>query len=275
MNRSGDSEERRNVSTMDRDSNPKPGADPRPYLRANELSRNYGEHRAVKQVSFEVQAGEIFGLLGPNGAGKTSLLRMLAGILVPSSGHAEILGQKVTNEDRELRRHLGYLSGDTALYARLSVIEMLRYFGRLYRLPSNRIAERIDKMINDFGLGDFKDQRCGALSSGQSQRANLARAFIADPKILILDEPTVGLDVISGQFVLEAIERAKTDGKAVLFSTHIMSEVDKLCDRIGLLVSGTLHTVGSREQLLQEHQVNDLGELLLALHRRPEARPSP
>lgn len=252
---------------MDQDSAPASSLKDPPLLGAHQLCRSYGDHLAVDQVSFEIHAGEIFGLLGPNGAGKTSLLRMLAGLLVPSSGHAEILGQVVTQEDRELRRHLGYLSGDTALYARLSVVEVLRYFGRLYRIPKQALADQIEKMITDFGLEDFKDQRCGALSSGQSQRANLARAFIADPKILILDEPTVGLDVISGQFVLEAIERAKAAQKAVLFSTHIMSEVDKLCDRIGILLDGRLQAIGTRKELLNKYQVDDLGELLIQLHR--------
>jgi len=237
-------------------------------LRAKELCRSYGDHRAVHQVSFEIQGGEIFGLLGPNGAGKTTLLRMLAGILVPNSGHAEILGKKVTKDDRALRRHLGYLSGDTSLYSRLSVIEMLRYFGRLYGLEPDLLSQQINKMITDFGLEEFKNQRCGALSSGQSQRANLARAFVADPKILILDEPTIGLDVISGQFVLKAISRARDEGKAVLFSTHIMSEVDKLCDRIGLLLSGEIKAVGQRTELLDKYGCEDLSELLLKLHEQ-------
>jgi sodium transport system ATP-binding protein len=243
----------------------------KPALSAHDLCRSYGKHRAVHKVSFQIHAGEIFGLLGPNGAGKTSLLRMLAGILVPNAGHAEILGKTVSKDDRELRRHLGYLSGDTSLYARLSVIEMLQYFGRLYGLSPDHLETQIGKMVADFGLEAFKDQRCGALSSGQSQRANLARAFVADPKILILDEPTIGLDVISGQFVLKAISRARDAGKAVLFSTHIMSEVDKLCDRIGLLLAGELRAVGKRAQLLEAYQSEDLSELLLKLHEQQES----
>jgi len=231
------------------------------------LSRSYGEHLAVDNVSFEIFPGEVFGLLGPNGAGKTSLLRMLSGILEPDRGHARINGERVTRDAHHLRRDLGYLSGDTSLYGRLSVIEMLKYFGQLHGMTKENLDARINQMIKDFGLEAFKTQRCGALSSGQSQRANLARAFISNPKIVILDEPTVGLDVISGEFVVQAIERARNESKAVLFSTHIMSEVDKLCDRIGLLLKGQLKAVGSRADLLKSFKVSDLSELILSLHK--------
>ncbi|MEE2904399.1 MAG: ABC transporter ATP-binding protein [Myxococcota bacterium] len=254
---------------MDRKSiQQRPTTAPRPpALEALGLSRSYGEHLAVDNVSFEIFPGEVFGLLGPNGAGKTSLLRMLSGILEPDRGHARINGERVTRDAHHLRRGLGYLSGDTSLYGRLSVVEMLTYFGQLHGMTKEQLDSRIDRMVNDFGLESFKAQRCGALSSGQSQRANLARAFISNPKIVILDEPTVGLDVISGEFVVQAIERARSERKAVLFSTHIMSEVDKLCDRIGLLLRGQLKAVGSRADLLKSFKVSDLSELILSLHK--------
>ena len=254
---------------MDRTSiQQRPTTAPRPpALEALGLSRSYGEHLAVDNVSFEIFPGEVFGLLGPNGAGKTSLLRMLSGILEPDRGHARINGERVTRDAHHLRRDLGYLSGDTSLYGRLSVIEMLKYFGQLHGMTKENLDARINQMIKDFGLEAFKTQRCGALSSGQSQRANLARAFISNPKIVILDEPTVGLDVISGEFVVQAIERARNESKAVLFSTHIMSEVDKLCDRIGLLLKGQLKAVGSRADLLKSFKVSDLSELILSLHK--------
>ena len=254
---------------MDRKSiQPRPTTAPRPpALEALGLSRSYGEHLAVDNVSFEIFPGEVFGLLGPNGAGKTSLLRMLSGILEPDRGHARINGERVTRDAHHLRRELGYLSGDTSLYGRLSVVEMLKYFGQLHGMTKEQLDSRIDRMVKDFGLESFMTQRCGALSSGQSQRANLARAFISNPKIVILDEPTVGLDVISGEFVVQAIERARNERKAVLFSTHIMSEVDKLCDRIGLLLKGQLKAVGSRADLLKSFKVSDLSELILSLHK--------
>ncbi len=237
---------------------------------AHALTRRYGEgpnaHLAVDDVSFSIATGEVFGLLGPNGAGKTTILRMLAGILTPSAGSASLMGVDVSADPIAAKRNLGFLSGDTALYARLTGRETLRYFARLAGLDDATTDTRITEVIDDFGLQAFVDQRTGALSSGQNQRVNLARAFIADPPVLILDEPTVGLDVISGRFVIEAIEAARSRGKAVLFSTHIMSEVDELCDRIGLLLSGQLRAVGTRDELLEAHDARHLGQLLIQLH---------
>ena len=241
-----------------------------PGITASALTRRYGEgrggHLAVDGVSFEVAGGEVFGLLGPNGAGKTTILRMIAGILSPTSGSAALMGIDVAADPINAKRKLGFLSGDTALYARLTGRETLRYFAKLVGLPPANAAQRVERVIADFGLEAFVDQRTGSLSSGQNQRVNLARAFVADPPVLILDEPTVGLDVISGRFVIDAIERARSHGKAVLFSTHIMSEVDELCDRIGVLLAGKLMAVGTRQALLEAHGAHHLGELLLDLH---------
>lgn len=243
---------------------------PQAGIRAQGLHRHYGERVAVCDVSFEVRTGEVFGLLGPNGAGKTTLLRMLAGILQPTAGSAHIMGTHVGDDPVTAKSKLGFLSGDTALYRRLSVRETLTWFGRLYRMPPETLDARIETVIRDFGLEAIVDQRCGALSTGQNQRVNLARAFIANPAALILDEPTTGLDVISGRFVIEAVERARDAGKAVLFSTHIMSEADELCDRVGLLVRGVLREVGTREAILERTGTSSFGELLVRLHAEHE-----
>ena len=239
--------------------------DPEPGISADALTRAYGDHLAVKDVSFSVRRGEVFGLLGPNGAGKTTLLRMLAGVLSPTRGRARLLGTDVAVDPQATKRNLGFLSGDTALYGRLSALEVLDYFARLYRLSDAKRRRRTAAVIREFGLEPFANQRCESLSSGQNQRVTLARAFIADPAVLILDEPTVGLDVVSGRFVIEAIERARNAGKAVLFSTHIMSEVHALCDRVGILFDGRLHHTGTIDELLALRGVPDLGALLLAL----------
>ncbi len=236
-----------------------------PAIEALGLSRRYGDHLAVDDVSFQVHPGEVFGLLGPNGAGKTTLLRMLSGVLRPSAGQARLCGLDVSESPMEARRRLGFLSGDTALYGRLSGRETLEYFARLHRLPEAERRARIEVVIARLGLERFVDQRCETLSSGQGQRVNLARAFLVDPPVLILDEPTVGLDVVSGRFVVQAVREAREAGKAVLFSTHIMSEVDALCDRIGLLVGGRLQAVGSRAELLAASGAPDLGELVFRL----------
>ena len=239
-------------------------------ISARGLSRSFGAHAAVRRVDLELRRGEVLGFLGPNGAGKTTILRVLAGILKPSEGRAAILGIDVQADPSSAKERLGFLSGDTALYGRLTVREILEYFGRLHRLSKDRIASRIEQLSGELGLGAFLDHRAASLSSGQRQRANLARAFLTDPPVLILDEPTVGLDVISGRFVAEAISRARASGKAVLFSTHIMSEVEELCDRVGLLLGGKLRAVGAQTELLEASGARSLGELIIRLHAERE-----
>lgn len=235
-------------------------------IAAAELTRFFDDRRAVEDVSFEVAPGEVLGLLGPNGAGKTTLLRMLAGVLVPTRGTAHILGFDVQKHPLEARARLGFISGDTALYGRLTVKEMLTYFGELYGLERPRLAERIADLTPKFGLTDIIDRKTEALSSGQKQRANLARAFISDPEVLILDEPTTALDVISGRFVYDAVRRAKHEQKSILLSTHIMSEASDLCDRIALLVNGRLVDTGTEAELLERGEARSLSELIIRLH---------
>lgn len=233
---------------------------------ARGLTRYFDERCAVEDVSFEVAPGEVVGLLGPNGAGKTTLLRMLAGVLTPTRGSAEILGFDVMKTPLDAKARLGFISGDTALYGRLTVRETLAYFGALYGLEKPRLEERIRAVIPAFGLEEVIDRKTEALSSGQKQRANLARAFVTDPEVLILDEPTTALDVISGRFVYEAIARAKSEQRAVLLSTHIMSEASDLCDRIALLVHGRIRDLGSESELLARHGARSLSEVIIRLH---------
>jgi sodium transport system ATP-binding protein len=219
-------------------------------LVAEHLARSFGGVRAVDDVGVVVRAGEVVGLLGPNGAGKTTTLRMLAGILTPERGHVRVCGLDVHARPLEAKRRLGFLSGDTHLYQRLTPIEVFTYFGTLYGLPADRLRARIDTLVEELEMRDFKDRPCSTLSSGQKQRANIARAFLHDPDLLILDEPTTALDVVSGQFVVEAIRRKRADGKAVLFSTHIMGEAEYLCDRIALMHQGRIIDEGPLQELL-------------------------
>lgn len=242
-----------------------------PGISAVGLGHRYGDHRALWDVSFDVFPGEVFGLLGPNGAGKTTLLRALAGILAPTEGRAKILGVDVREEPLTTKRQLGFLSGDTALYQRLTVREILQYFGALHLLDPALLAARIEAVSAELELGPFLDRKAQGLSSGQKQRANLARAFLTDPPVLILDEPTVGLDVVSGEFVIEAIRRARAAKKAVLFSTHIMSEVEALCDRVGLIVRGELRMLGTFEGLLTQSGARSMSELIIRLHGESRA----
>jgi sodium transport system ATP-binding protein len=232
-------------------------------LVAEHLARWFGGVRAVDDVSLVVRSGEVVGLLGPNGAGKTTTLRMLAGILTPDRGRVRVGGVDVHTQPLEAKRRLGFLSGDTRLYQRLTTVEVLTYFGTLYNLPPDRLRARINTLVSELEMDAFKDRPCATLSSGQKQRANIARAFLHDPDLLILDEPTTALDVISGQFVVDAIRRKRADGKGVLFSTHIMGEAEYLCDRIALMHQGRIIDEGPLDDLLARSERTNLTDAFL------------
>ena len=232
-------------------------------LEAESLGRRFGDVTAVDDVSLQVRPGEIVGLLGPNGAGKTTTLRMLAGILSPDRGRVLIDGLDMQADPIAAKRRLGFLSGDTQLYQRLSPREMLRYFATLYELAPARASKRIDTLIAELDITSFAGRPCGTLSSGQKQRANVARAFLHEPQLLILDEPTNALDVVSGQFIVQAIRRARDAGRAVLLSTHIMGEAEYLCDRIALIHRGRIVDSGPLEALLQRSGQGNLTDAFL------------
>jgi sodium transport system ATP-binding protein len=185
---------------------------------------------------------------------------MLAGILTPTEGDASIGGVDVRRDPFAAKQRLGFLSGDTALYQRLTPREVLRYFGRLHGLDGRAIDERSARLIGELRMGEFADRRCATLSAGQKQRTNIARAFLHDPPALILDEPTSALDLVTGRFLLEAIKRARAAGKAVLFSTHVMGEAEYLCDRVLLLYRGRIVDDGTIEEVCARAQARTLTE---------------
>jgi sodium transport system ATP-binding protein len=232
-------------------------------LTAESLQKRFGPVAAVSDVSLRVSPSEVVGLLGPNGAGKTTTLRMLAGILPPTGGRVRVGGLDVREHPLEARARIGFLSGDTQLYQRLTPREVLRYFGRLYGVAEARISARISDLVAELEMQTFADRPCGTLSSGQKQRANIARAFLHEPEVLILDEPTVALDVISGQFIVESIRRQRAAGRAILFSTHIMSEAEYLCDRILLLHEGRIVDEGTLDALLARTGSHNLTDAFL------------
>ena len=239
-------------------------------LRAQGLRKQFGPVTAVEGVSLEINAGEIVGFLGPNGAGKTTTLRMLAGILTPTDGEIFLKDWNIQDHPLEVRRRIGFLSGDTQLCQRLTPREVLGYFGQLYGMEKSRIAERVPKLIADLEMNSFADRPCKTLSSGQKQRANIARALLHEPEVLMLDEPTSALDVVSGQFIHESIKRERSAGRGVLFSTHIMGEAERLCDRIYLVHEGRIADSGTLAEILARTGCDNLTDAFLR-HVRPSA----
>ncbi len=234
-----------------------------PTLSAEGLTKSFGDVRAVTDVSIHVQAGEVVGLLGPNGAGKTTILRMIAGILTPDQGTVRIHDIDIAANPLVAKQKVGFHSGDTQLYQRLNPREALQYFGRLYGMDEARLAQRIDQLVGELEMSSFAARPCSTLSSGQKQRANIARAFLHQPDLLILDEPTNALDVVSGRFIVEAIRRERAAGRAVLFSTHLMGEAEYLCDRVALLHQGRLVDQGTIAELLERSGCTNLTDAFL------------
>jgi len=203
-------------------------------------ARKRGGVRAVDEVSFEAHAGEIFGLLGVNGAGKTTTLRLLATMLKPTTGEASVCGHSISKEPQAVRRNIGFMSTATSLYGRLSAREMVTYFGRLNGMSAEAIDKRAGELFNLFSMNEFLDRRCDKLSSGMKQKVSIVRTVLHDPRVMIFDEPTAGLDVLTSRTIIEFVKDCRARGKCVLFSTHIMEEVEKLCDRVGVIHDGKL-----------------------------------
>lgn len=224
-----------------------------------------GRVLAVDDVSFSVNKGEIFGLLGLNGAGKTTTLRLLATILKPTSGTAFLDGLDVVKFPEKAKAKLGFLTGATGLYARLQAREMIHYFGLLYGLSECDADKRTDELITTFNLTDFAKVKCDKLSSGNKQKVSIARTMVHDPEIIILDEPTVGLDVITSRAVVNFINDEKKRGKAIIFSTHVMHEAEKLCDRIGIIDRGKIIEVGTPDELKSKTRCVDMDDVFVKL----------
>jgi sodium transport system ATP-binding protein len=224
-----------------------------------------GEIRAVDKVSFLCKPGQIYGLLGANGAGKTTTLRMLATILEPSDGTATVCRHDIIQEPQKVRANVGFLSAATALYPRLSSQEIVEYFGRLNGLDEATLKRRVDDIFGRLDMDSFRDRRCDKLSTGMKQKTSIARTLIHDPQVMIFDEPTLGLDIMTARTIIEFIRECRQRGKTVIFSTHVMSEVEKLCDTIGIIQSGKLLAEGSLAELRERYQENDLEEIFVKI----------
>src|SRR5436190_375716 len=210
-----------------------------------------GEFVALAGISFDAARGEIYGLLGPNGAGKTSALRILSTVLRPTSGSASINGYEVTTQPELVRHQIGFVSCNTAVYDRMTAWEMVEYFGRLYGLDRDLLRERMETIFERLQMNEIRDLLGAKMSTGMKQKVSIARAIVHDPPVLIFDEATAGLDVLVARALLQTVAQLRDQGKCILFSTHIMREAERLCDRIAILHRG---------HILAEAALGDLRE---------------
>lgn len=195
---------------------------------------------AVDGVSFSCQPGRIFSLLGPNGAGKTTALRMIATMLKPSGGSIKVAGFDTVKEAQQVRQRIGFLTGSTGLYARLTPSELIKYYADLHRMEKSRFEKRKKELFDLLDINDFANRRIGKLSAGMKQKVSIARTMIHDPEVVVFDEPTVGLDVITARNIVQLVRKNREQGKTVIFSTHIMGEVNLLSDDLAIIHKGKL-----------------------------------
>ena len=224
-----------------------------------------GAVRAVDGVSFRCEPGRIYGLLGANGAGKTTTLRMLATILTPTAGGATVAGFDVVAEPEKARASLGFLSTATALYGRLTAREFVEYFGRLHGLSEDVLGQRVSALLTRLEMTEFCDRRCDSFSTGMKQKTSIARVLVHDPPVMIFDEPTTGLDVMTARTIISFIRECRERGKTVIFSTHVMSEAEKLCDQIGIIHNGRLLAEGTLEELRARSGTRDLEDIFVGV----------
>lgn len=251
-----------------------------PTVSVNGLCRVFyddkrGEVRAVDRISFDCRPGEIFGLLGANGAGKTTTLRILATILQPSAGTATLMSHDVVRQPEAVRRNLGFTSATTALYPRLTARETLEFFARINGWPEEGVQDRVESLLDRFGIREFQHARVDRLSQGMKQKVAIARTVAHDPPVLIFDEPTVGLDVLNALEMQRIIAEFRADGKTIIFSTHIMSEAEKLCDRIAIIHRGRIHACDALADLRNATGLRYLEDIFVHYVQRAAAEPAP
>jgi sodium transport system ATP-binding protein len=242
-------------------------------IHVERLSKCFLDYRrgwvpAVDGVSFVCYPGAIFGLLGPNGAGKTTTLRMLSTVLKPTGGRAVVAGYDVFEAPEQVRAHIGFMSANTGIYDRMSAWELVEYFGRLYGIPADRLRERMESLFAWLQMNEFRDVLGSKMSTGMKQKVSIARTIVHDPPVLIFDEPTSGLDVLVARAVLQKIAELRDLGKTIIFSTHHMHEVEKLCSRMAIIHKGRLQAVGVPDELLERYEQPNLEELFFFLVER-------
>lgn len=246
-------------------------------IEVRELTKSYSDLRrgqfvALSGVSFAARAGEIFGLLGPNGAGKTTLLRILSTVLTPTGGTAIVGGHYVLTQPAQARKQIGFVSANTAIYDRMTAWEMVEYFGRLHGIAAEPLRDRMESLFTRLTMNEIRDLPGAKMSTGMKQKVSIARALVHDPPVLIFDEATIGLDVLVARALLKTIAQLREQGKCIVFSTHIMREAERLCDRLAIIHRGRILTTGSLDELRDHYNEPDLEELFFRLISNSESR---
>jgi sodium transport system ATP-binding protein len=239
-------------------------------IHVRQLSKHYadlarGRLVAVDGISFDAAEGQIYGLLGPNGAGKTTVLRILSTMLQPTAGTATVNEYDVVRQPSNVRHQIGFVSANTAVYDRMTALEMVQYFGRLYGMEEHVLAERIDTLFDRLKMNEIRDRLGAKMSTGMKQKVSIARALVHDPPVLIFDEATAGLDVLAARALLDTVAQLRDQGKCIVFSTHIMREAERLCDRVAIMHRGRLLAAGTQSALAEQFDEPDLEELFFRL----------
>lgn len=247
-------------------------------IHARELTKAYADLRrgrfvALNHVSFDALPGQIYGLLGPNGAGKTTALRILSTTLRPNTGTAVVNGFDVVTQPALVRRQIGFVSANTAMYDRMTAWEMVEYFGRLHGMQSELLRERMEGLFARLQMNEIRDLLGSKMSTGMKQKVSIARAIVHDPPVVIFDEATVGLDVLVARALLKTVAELREHGKCIVFSTHIMREAEKLCDRISIIHRGSILSEGTLEELRERHHEPDLEEIFFQLISQHDETP--
>jgi sodium transport system ATP-binding protein len=244
-------------------------------IEARALTKAYsdlvrGDVLALRDLTFSASPGQVYGLLGPNGAGKTTALRILSTVLQPTSGTAYVGGFDCVTQPELVRHQIGFISANTAVYDRMTAWEMVEYFGRLYGLDEDELRERMEQLFERLQMQEIRDLLGAKMSTGMKQKVSIARAIVHDPPVLIFDEATTGLDVLVARALLDAVAELREQGKCIIFSTHIMREAERLCDRIAIMHRGYILAEGTLDELRDRHEERDLEELFFQLIRRQQ-----
>jgi ABC-2 type transport system ATP-binding protein len=237
-------------------------------IETHDLTKKFNSFTAVDNVNLDVHRGEIYGFLGPNGAGKSTTIRMLCTLLEPTSGSAKVHGYDIVKQGNEVRKRIGLVSEKMIMYPRLTALENMMFFGKLYRMEQGALRKKSEELLEMVKLTPFKDKQVGGFSSGMRQRVNVIRAILHDPDILFLDEPTTGLDPQSTRFVRDLIKELKQRGHTIVLTTHIMEEADELSDRVCVIDNGKIMAVDTPQQLKDMHKTSSLLDVFLELTGR-------